>query len=107
VPLAASTLACVTGGLAVGRIHADDRLDPSFEGAKTKAGWTIGAGLEQRWTQNVSLKLEYLYMDFGRDEYFQITNRTPERVDLDVHTVRIGLSYSFSGPEPAPYRPLK
>ncbi len=97
----------MTGGLAVGRIHAFDAQDPAFEGTKTKAGWTIGAGLEQRWTENISLKLEYLYMDFGRDEYFTITNRTPERIDLDVHTVRLGLNYAFGGPATTRYQPLK
>lgn len=45
-------------------------------------------------------------MDFGRDEYFTIPNFTPERVDLDVHTVRIGLNYSFNDPAPV-YRPMK
>ena len=106
--LGTSTLIYATGGLAVGRIHAYDRLDPSFEGTKTKAGWTVGAGLEQKLVANWSMKLEYLYMDFGRDEYFTIPNFTPERVDLDLHTVRLGLTYSFNDPGPArDYRPMK
>lgn len=104
--LTPATLLYATGGLAVGRIRAYDSLDPSFEGTKTKAGWTVGAGLEQKLSAKWSMKLEYLYMDFGRDEYFTMPNFTPERVDLDVHTVRIGLNYSFGDPAPR-HRSLK
>lgn len=104
--LGTSTLAYVTGGLAVGRINAYDVMAGGFEGTKTKAGWTVGAGLEMKLAPQWSAKLEYLYMDFGRDEYFTLPNRTPERVDLDVHTVRIGLNYSLSDPAPA-RTPLK
>jgi opacity protein-like surface antigen len=62
----------LTGGLAVGEV------DASYTGgivggpmgavnvSSTKAGWTVGAGGERRLGQsNWTLKLEYLYMDFG------------------------------------------
>lgn len=106
VPVGSSTLAYVTGGLAVGRITAFDQTASGFEGSKTKAGWTVGAGLEHKWSENWSLKLEYLYMDFGKDEYFTLPFRTAETVDLDVHTVRIGLNYNFNEPAPR-YQPMK
>jgi outer membrane immunogenic protein len=34
-------------------------------GGGTKAGWTLGAGVEYAFTRNWSGKLEYDYMDFG------------------------------------------
>jgi len=98
ISLSKPTLAYVTGGLAVGRIHAFDKLDPAFQDTKIKAGWTIGGGLEHKLDLKWSLKLEYLYMHFGRDEYFTIPNHTPERVDLDVHVARIGLNYALGDP---------
>ena len=38
----------------------------SFVSHKTKAGWTLGAGIEARLWGNWTGKVEYLYMDFGR-----------------------------------------
>ena len=62
----------LTGGLAVGEV------DASYTGGvvggpvgainvnSTREGWTVGAGGEGRLGQsNWTLKLEYLYMDFG------------------------------------------
>lgn len=95
-----STLVYATGGLAYGEITAFDRLNPAFEATKRRAGWTVGGGLETPLTDKLSMKLEYLYMDFRRGEYFTIPGFTAERVDLDVHTVRIGLNYSLGDPAP-------
>ena len=62
----------VTGGLAVGRI--DETYNGGFIGGTTatvsadttRAGWTVGGGAEGRIGQtNWTLKLEYLYIDFG------------------------------------------
>ncbi len=58
--LTPATLIYATGGLAVGRIHAYDQLDPSYEGTRTKAGWTFGAGIEQKLSGPWSMKLDYL-----------------------------------------------
>jgi outer membrane immunogenic protein len=63
-----------TGGLAYGNIHyaADTNLDPgvrslvapaSFD--RTSVGWTAGGGLEYALTHHWSVKVEYLYYDFG------------------------------------------
>jgi len=62
----------VTGGLAYGRI--DETYTEGLVGGPTgtvtadttRAGWTVGGGGEARLGQsNWSLKLEYLFMDFG------------------------------------------
>ena len=76
-----------TGGLAYGRVHVtafatsavlvpagvgDPRLTTSplgFIAAKNNVGWTVGAGIEGRFTYWLppawSWKLEYLYVDLG------------------------------------------
>src|SRR5262245_41444768 len=53
----------LTAGLAVGNIQAN-RL--GFPGGSTStAGWTVGGGLEFAVVSNVTIKAEYLYVDFG------------------------------------------
>jgi outer membrane immunogenic protein len=70
-------LAYVTGGLAVGNVSTTDTISgtnalaggapvvASFNSSSTRAGWTIGGGLETvlggRWTG----KIEYIYVDLG------------------------------------------
>jgi len=64
-------------------------------------GWTIGAGVEHAFDDNWSVKLEYLYADFGNQD-FNTTNPTfPPQVfghsfDLDMHIVRAGLNLRFN-----------
>lgn len=85
----------VTGGLAIGEVHAYDVTAPGYSGTMTRTGWTIGAGIEHRFGGAWSAKLEYLYMNFGGADYFSLPGATPEHVDLDVHAIRVGLNYAF------------
>jgi outer membrane immunogenic protein len=74
----------VTGGLAVAEIKTagtisgsslsfDENGNPivtpvgvGFYDHRTKAGWTAGAGIEAHLSGNLTGKVEYLYLDFGR-----------------------------------------
>jgi outer membrane immunogenic protein len=53
----------LTAGLAVGDINAGVLGFPG--GSTTNAGWTIGGGLEVGIVSNVSVKAEYLFVDFS------------------------------------------
>jgi outer membrane immunogenic protein len=53
----------ITGGLALGDINASVAGLPG--GSITNAGWTIGVGLEVGIVSNVSVKAEYLFVDFA------------------------------------------
>ena len=53
-----------TGGLAYGHLSATAPLIPLTWGS-TRAGWTVGAGVEAAIDNHWSVKLEYLYMDLG------------------------------------------
>ena len=63
----------VTGGLAYGSLeHSVTQFcnigctqTRTFSDSVTKAGWTLGGGVEVALTRNWSLGAEYLYMDFG------------------------------------------
>src|SRR5262245_40877725 len=78
--------------------------------SKTRAGWTIGGGLEYAFGQNWSAKLEYLYYDLGRESYLTVTQAalapTPVmQADAKFagHIARVGINYRFGGPVVARY----
>jgi outer membrane immunogenic protein len=59
-----------TGGLAVGRITDTQSLltttaSQTFSVVSTRAGWTLGAGVEYALMQGWSTKFEYLHVDLG------------------------------------------
>jgi outer membrane immunogenic protein len=61
---------------------------------KWNAGWTVGAGVEWGFLPNWSLKVEYLYADFGTHTYivdnsFAVDSRQTENI------VRAGINYRF------------
>src|SRR5262249_32612363 len=113
------TMTYLTGGLAVAEIKTagtisgfmpgvDDNGNPiitpvgiGFNDHRTKAGWAAGAGFEAHLSGNLTGKVEYLYLDFGRVSTDAINplNSTPIAVNLDSrvtdHIVRIGLNYKF------------
>jgi outer membrane immunogenic protein len=94
----------ITGGLAVGELHAWDALTPS-SGSAFRAGWTVGAGVEAAINRNWTFKLEYLYMDLGSAQLFNIVPTVPETVSFTANVLRIGINYKF-GWVPEPARPL-
>ena len=65
--------------------------------SKTRAGWTVGGGIEHMFARNWTAKIEALYADFGRwDGFlnaFGSTYRT--RFEHEVLTVRGGLNYKW------------
>jgi outer membrane immunogenic protein len=76
---------------------------PLFSDSQTRVGWTAGAGLEKKFTQNWSAKLEYLYVDLGTKTYFGGTVNTVD-VSFRDHILRAGINYQFtSGPVVAKY----
>jgi len=98
----------VTGGLAFGQIYGASDPGDVNSGTKTKAGWTIGAGIEAALSRNWSAKIEYLYADFGTASGVFIRPSpgiNPFDVKLNTNIVRGGLNYRFDwgGPVVAKY----
>ncbi|AMN41370.1 outer membrane protein [Rhodoplanes sp. Z2-YC6860] len=120
-----NSLLYATGGFAYGRIQNQaSGIDlggsqfASGDAATTRTGWTIGAGVETRLpASNWSVKLEYLYLDFGHSSYAPQCAGAPPGAIFDCsfifrpapnietsdrdHVVRIGLNYNFGGAQPA------
>lgn len=109
-----------TGGLAFGEIKTTGTMvgfTPAAvavasvaSNSTTRAGWTVGAGVEGKITQNWSAKLEYLYMDLGRFDAGTYTLAPASAISANVssrftdHILRAGINYQFTtGPVVARY----
>ena len=95
-----------TGGLAYGDVSSNSnvlftRAGDSYGGSTSglQAGWTLGAGMEYAFTKNLSVKLEYLYVDLGSKSYVSggqlsaspgFTYTTD--LDTSMHVIRLGLN---------------
>lgn len=82
-----STLIYATGGLALAHIDfgPGDGLDD------LSAGYVVGGGVEHFVTNNVSLKGEFLYMD-----YPDLFTGGGTSVGIDGYTVRVGAAWHFN-----------
>lgn len=94
-----TTLFYVAGGLAVAKVAVDD-TDSGYGGDNaTHFGWTIGAGIEQKITEHLTARIEYLYDDYGSESYSIEDSwwgdTYPADINLEIHTARLGLAYSF------------
>ncbi len=61
-------------------------------------GWMVGGGVEQAWTDTISFKLEYNYLDFGRKSETFTPGAlviAPTDVRLYAHLVKLGVNYRF------------
>lgn len=99
-----STLFYLATGIAITQIENDDRWDSgggTFWFGKDDAtfvGWTIGAGIDHMVNDNLLLRCEYLYDNFGSEDYSISFDGEPNYIashDLDSHTLRVGISYLF------------
>jgi outer membrane immunogenic protein len=108
-----SALLYVTGGLAYGSLRTDIALAgltaagagiaATASGSGTRAGWTVGTGLEWKFSPNWSAKVEYLYMDIGNTTNTAfITTPAGTVVGANVtsrvtdNIIRGGFNYQFS-----------
>jgi outer membrane immunogenic protein len=79
-----------TGGFAYG--------DVGTFGGGSNGGWTVGGGIEYAFTNNLTLKLEGLYVNLDQNDV-QLTRGgvvyTSNGGDNDFGVARVGLNYKF------------
>jgi outer membrane immunogenic protein len=118
-----------TGGFAYGRVEQDANYVmtgssgfspspfsfqctpgiPCFAGSSSRVqtGWTAGGGAEWAFSNNLTFKVEYLYVNLGSHSFpmtataLQTAGFTPSSVvagvsDADFHSVRVGINYRFN-----------
>ncbi len=119
-------LVYATAGIAFGNVDYDATFKTGntsvhLSGDDTHVGLVLGAGVELALRSNWSLKFEYQYLNFGNQGAsgsYSSTTTTPvvceddivtstvrSNVDTDIHTLRVGLNYSFGAPPR--HQPLK
>lgn len=81
-----------TAGLAYG----SQKLNvPGFgSGSSTNVGWTAGAGVEYAFTNNITGKVEALYVNLN-DHNYVATTRVSTKSGSEFGVVRAGLNYKF------------
>ncbi len=91
------TLFYMTGGWAFGEV--DTTLSSADDGAilasnsEVRHGWTLGAGVERAFSNNMTARLEYRYTDLGSDDFDN--GVTVDSNDVTIQSIRAGLSYKF------------
>jgi outer membrane immunogenic protein len=89
-----------TGGLAYANIsHTYNNLvaGTAETTAGVRTGWTAGAGVEMAVTQNILVRAEYRYTDFGKyrfDSVVTFPGLTGQQ-EPTFSTVRVGAAYKF------------
>ena len=92
----------ISGGVAFGSIKSKVRIDDAitryigqneFETNRTYTGWTIGGGVDYAATDNIILRLEYRYTDYGHktDDYGLVQGRD----SFKSNDIRLGVAYKF------------
>jgi outer membrane immunogenic protein len=102
-----------TGGVAYGGGTAHFNFFDNATGAfwsgnpsSSRVGWTIGGGVEYAWTNNWTIRGEYLYADLGSNEFTAVSNdvglghRFPGviatgHIDYNASIFRAAVNYKF------------
>lgn len=93
-----------TAGAAIGDFEVALNPPGGFVGIGPQLGWTAGGGIEFAFTDNVTAKIEYLYVDLGTiscptGTHCAVTNAagvTSGAASLTESLVRAGLNYKFT-----------
>ncbi|MCX8999962.1 porin family protein [Rhizobiaceae bacterium BDR2-2] len=80
-----------TGGWAITRGYID--ISGAGEETKTFNGYTVGAGVDYAFTDNIFTKLEYRFNDFG-DKNVDVLG-VPVNADLKQHLLTVGIGVKF------------
>ena len=93
------TLFYATAGWAFGNVEVTKATAPgatpfaSYD--DVRHGWTVGAGIEQAFTDRISGRIEYRYTDLGEGDFRSVTVNSIDESDLTFHALRAGLSVRF------------
>lgn len=85
------TLIYGTGGYAFTRAKLENVPAGTSE-SETLHGWTIGAGVEHAFTDNVAGRIEYRYSDYNKSDVFGAAGVDG---DIDSHSIMLGVSMKF------------
>jgi outer membrane immunogenic protein len=88
----------VAGGVSSAKYQFDLDHDGTgnmdFEEERRLTGWNVGVGAEYAVTNNILVRAEYRYTDFGSENFDQDWGGD-STIDLKTHDVRLGVAYKF------------
>lgn len=86
----------LAGGVAYGRFKGTAFTDnKEYSESKNRIGWTIGTGVDYAMTDNVLLRGEYRYTDFGEKSYYFADVGADHRFKYHANDFRVGVAYKF------------
>lgn len=88
----------LAGGVAFGDVKNSLTVNgDTYSHSKTRTGWTVGGGFDYAATDNVIMRLEYRYTDYGRKDFAGTVdgNDFTSRNKFKVNEVRLGVAYKF------------
>ena len=73
----------------------DDWQSDYFETSGVRYGWVAGFGAEMMVSDDISVKAEYLFHDFGSQDYVFDSDETYITDHLTLSTIKVGINFHF------------
>ncbi|MFC4623871.1 outer membrane protein [Daeguia caeni] len=88
----------VAGGLALGNVKSSATIVKGSDTviatkSDTQTGWTLGAGIDYAATDNIIVRGEYRYTDYGTNNYGVGDDHFSTK--MKTHDLRLGAAYKF------------
>jgi outer membrane immunogenic protein len=78
-----------TGGWAFGKLEVTDQL-AGVSDSNALSGWAAGGGLEYVWNQSITLRAEYIHLDYGTETYTSLPAGAQD-VSAEMGVINLGL----------------
>jgi outer membrane immunogenic protein len=95
-----NALLYATGGFAYGDVGGNNAYDPGLGirrgDSDTNGGWTLGGGVEYGFTNNITAKVEGLYVNLDTSSNYELGTVYNRSRDTEFGVVRAGLNYKFN-----------
>ncbi|NIX78076.1 outer membrane protein [Microvirga terricola] len=88
-----------TGGFAYGDVGGNNSYDQLLgyrRDGGTNGGWTLGAGAEYAVSDNITAKVEGLYVNLDTKSNYALGERYSGRRDTEFGVLRAGVNYKFN-----------
>ncbi|MBV1703891.1 MAG: porin family protein [Hyphomicrobiales bacterium] len=88
----------LAGGLAYGDVnttYAFTGAAPFLSHTTTRAGWTLGGGVDYAINNSWFVRAEYRYTDLGRNSFSNVAANTADKVRNNSNAVLLGVGYKF------------
>jgi outer membrane immunogenic protein len=93
-----NALLYATAGFAYGDLGGNNSYDPGLgvrRDGGSNGGWTVGGGVEYGFTNNITAKVEGLYVNLDTSSNYDLGTVYNRSRDTEFGVVRAGLNYKF------------